>query len=861
MSILDGAGMSLFPGRRVSAWPDFPSRLVSVGLIRSLAALLRALVLVAWLVVPVEAAVLVSNIDQTDSDSGLGYSPVARDFGFYGYRLFGNAQGFTTGSHGTGYRLASVEIEFSRFDAGIEYTVSIRDSSGDEPGTVVGTLNKPTFSAFSQDKVLTFSAAEGGILLSADTKYFVVVDATSSTGEDQAAGWRITESDDEDSGAATGWTIDNEHVYRTNSGDDNDWNANLLPSSLKLRINGAAAIPRVTVAPVSSPVTEGLAAEFAVTVDTAPSSNLMVKLNVADASGGDFVDSGNEGEKTMTIMANASSATYRVSTMADSMDEPDGEVTLTVNAGTGYELGSASTASVMLSDDDATVVSLAYTGTGPVTEGGTVEFTVTLGRALVAGEIIDVPLSVSGMGVTTADWSLATKTGAGLNTGVTLSGTNTAMPNVRFSGADAQTATLVLTAVADDVSETGGETVTVELGPDGTGTNGFDRTALSTNVGGGADPHATSDEFSVTVNDLVVPELSIALPAVEGASRNALGRQVHGEAGLHGGPAASFDVSLTPAPSAAQTVCVRVSETGGDRVAAASEGVRTVSVPTTGSTSISVGWTDTAADDIDSVVTVAAVVPSDPSCSQTGYTVSATAGSDAVLVTDDDPTAVRLAGTDLVMFEGDASDTAAVTVMLGRALLAGEIVEVPLQLSSTTGARLPGSTDGGNADHDFTVSVSGTGVTASGTDTADPVLTFTGHGTDTVQEATVTLAPVAGRDDGDTANEVVTLQVSPGIGSRTGTTVSGGASRHADFQVNVVLADDDGGGADIGFSAGELRLLETGSAVYTVALAAQPTADVDMTITRGGMHSSAAAINPSSHTFTSGNWNEPVTVT
>lgn len=67
----------------------------------------------------------------------------------------------------------------------------------------------------------------------------------------------------------------------------------------------------------------------------------------------------------------------------------------------------------------------------------TVEFTVTLGRALVAGEIIDAPLSISSAGVTTGDWSLALKTGSGLNTGVTLSGETTATPKVRFSGAAA----------------------------------------------------------------------------------------------------------------------------------------------------------------------------------------------------------------------------------------------------------------------------------------------------------------------------------------------------------------------------------------------------------------------------------------
>ncbi len=158
------------------------------------------------------------------------------------------------------------------------------------------------------------------------------------------------------------------------------------------------------------------------------------------------------------------------------------------------------------------IVSLARVGTGAVTEGDTVEFTVTLGRALVAGEIVDVPLSVSGTNVTTGDWSLAGKSGA-TNTGVTLSGETTATPQVRFSGAGAQTATLELTAATDGASE-GNETFTIALGPDGTGTNGFDRTTLGTNVGGGANPHATANSFDVVVADGITGSLTFSPASV-----------------------------------------------------------------------------------------------------------------------------------------------------------------------------------------------------------------------------------------------------------------------------------------------------------------------------------------------------------
>ena len=184
----------------------------------------------------------------------------------------------------------------------------------------------------------------------------------------------------------------------------------------------------------------------------------------------------------------------------DAVDEPDGAVTCTLLPGTGYTVSSTGgTRTLVVTDDDPTIVSLARVGSGAVDEGSTAEFTVTLGRALVSGEIVDVPLAVGGT-ASTADWSLALKSGGSLNTGVTLTGQATATPKLRFSGAAAQTATLVLTATADSWYDHG-ETVTVALGPDGTGTNGFDRSSLGTNVGGGADPHGSANEFTVTITD------------------------------------------------------------------------------------------------------------------------------------------------------------------------------------------------------------------------------------------------------------------------------------------------------------------------------------------------------------------------
>ena len=226
-----------------------------------------------------------------------------------------------------------------------------------------------------------------------------------------------------------------------------------------------------------------------------------------------------------------SSFTHKIIINGDTDPEPNETVTIELNQlvvrsnpseSTPSDVIISSTAGSVtftIEDDDPTIVSLARTGsTGAVSEGQMVEFTVILSRSLIAGEIIDVPLSIGGTGVTTEDWNLATKTGTGLNTGVTLSGTDTATPQVRFSGMGADTATLVLRTVDDDTSEKV-ETFNIALGPDGTGTNGFDRTDLTTNVGGGANPHPTNNSFTLTVNNINPPAAPTGLTATAGSGQ------------------------------------------------------------------------------------------------------------------------------------------------------------------------------------------------------------------------------------------------------------------------------------------------------------------------------------------------------
>ena len=100
-------------------------------------------------------------------------------------------------------------------------------------------------------------------------------------------------------------------------------------------------------------ITEGEDATFTVTVSPTPTDNVTVDLTIAQ-TGGDFVAASNLGTQSVTV-GTGGTATYRVTTVDDPTDEPDGTVTAEVIAGTGYTRhASQHTASVSVNDNDAT---------------------------------------------------------------------------------------------------------------------------------------------------------------------------------------------------------------------------------------------------------------------------------------------------------------------------------------------------------------------------------------------------------------------------------------------------------------------------------------------------------------------------
>ena len=380
---------------------------------------------------------------------------------------------------------------------------------------------------------------------------------------------------------------------------------------------------------------------------------------------------------------------------------------------------------------------------------------------------------------------------------------------------------------------------------------------------------ANTLSFTMTINDPPV-RIGVSLPRQEGVSRVG-GKQPQEEST----GSVAFDLSADEPLPNNLTVCVWVTESGGNRVAAGDKSLQTVTLlasgTSNGSGSYPVNWTDTAADDPDSTVRVQVAPPELTECTATSgsYAVSADDPWDEILIQDDEDTTVSLTSTDVTMTEGDASDTATLTISLDRRLYAGETIGVPIALTTSTGARLPGSTDSGTANHDFEVTAAAasmhSGVTLVNASTANPRVVFTGHDSNTVQTATVTLTPVASRDDPDAAHETITATIThPGS---LDTTVSGGVTAHAtNNAATLTLADDEAAPPPVTCSAQNpifndtsLRILETGETTYCVRLTTAPSGgDTTVTIGRIG---GGATVSPASLTFTSSNYQTPQQVT
>ena len=328
-----------------------------------------------------------------------------------------------------------------------------------------------------------------------------------------------------------------------------------------------------------SDVTEGGDTEFTMTAKPVPAADLDVTVAVAQS--GDF--GATTGVRTVTIPPSGS-YTLTVATSDDSRDEADGSVTATLNSGSGYTVSEAAgSATVAVSDDDLAPVDVCVTalsGDGSVTGEWTGECD-SVGRSGRYARFFT--FSLDNQAAVRIDLESSWDTYMFLRSGLGRDGQKLHHDDDGGNGRNSQISESLaageytIEATTYGREKTGAFTLTVVGLPDQ------------------APPAAG-------------PEISIAA-----------GTDI-----TEGGDA-TFTVTATPKPSADLDITVEVSQ-GGDY---ASTGSQTVTIPTTGSQTLTVTTTDDANDEPDGSVTATI-------STGTGYTVSSSASSATVAISDDD---------------------------------------------------------------------------------------------------------------------------------------------------------------------------------------------------------------------------------
>ena len=612
----------------------------------------------------------------------------------------------------------------------------------------------------------------------------------------------------------------------------------------------------VTITAGTSPVNEGTAATFTVTASAAaPTGGLTVNVSVTDS--GNFI-SGTI-PTMVTINVGATTATLTVNTDDDSVDEVGGAITAMVTAGTGYDVGTAASASVAVNDNDGAVepsVSITAVNTS-VTEGTDATFTVTASMMPSSDLTVNVSVTQSGSfisgtaptmvtitsGTTTATLPVATVDDRIDENNGSITATVTGGSGYTVGASSSATV-----AVNDDdvagitVSQTTGLTTT-EAGGTATFTVVLDSEPTANVVIGVRSSDTNEGTVSPTMLTFTNSDWNQPQPVtvtgvddavadgdqayrVELAAATSMDANYNGEdpadvsvtneddltvtitAGtspVNEGTAATFTVTASAAaPTGGLTVNVSVTDSGNF----ISGTIPTMVMINSGATTatLTVNTDDDSVDEVGGAIT--AVVTAG-----TGYDVG-TAASASVAVNDND---------------------GAVEPSVSISAVNASVTEGTDATFTVTASMMPSS--------DLTVNVS---VTQSGSfisGTAPTMVTIT-SGTTT---ATLPVATVADRIDEN--NGSVTATVTGGSGYTVG----------ASSSATVTVNDDDTAGITVSQTTGLTTTEAGGTATFTVVLDSEPTANVVIGVSSSDTNE--GTVSPTMLTFTNSDWNQPQPVT
>ncbi len=356
---------------------------------------------------------------------------------------------------------------------------------------------------------------------------------------------RVTVEDDPDPAAGGEYLVDEQSYEASVAVKDNE-----------------RGVPTVTIAGGDG-VTEGESAVFTLTADPAPEQDLVVSVTVSDDVTSDFVDSADEGTRTVTIRGVSDRAfarqrhttrTLTVDTVDDEEREDDGSIRVVVErdpdpAAGGEYLANTQPyqADVAVQDNERGVPTVTIEGGPAVAEGSAATFTLKADPAPERDLTVTVNIAETGGFVADDDKGQRTVVIAGVSDG--------AFAKQRHT-------TKVLTVATEDDSEieaTGDVTVTIQTDSDGH----YE-----------ADTQPWSATVEVRDNDTptvsVAPPFSVGNSATEGASL-------------------SFTLRVEPTSATELLVDVTVVQPNNDYVNADPDrgtGSRTITIPANASSAV-----------------------------------------------------------------------------------------------------------------------------------------------------------------------------------------------------------------------------------------------------------------------------------
>ena len=478
---------------------------------------------------------------------------------------------------GTGYRV------------GTENTASVTVNDNDPVASITADPTPITEGAVATFTVTLSSAAPAGgvtvrvgvtengsyIVGSAPTTVFIAVGATTGM-------LMVTTTDDTTDEPAGSITAE------LNAGAD--YTVGILSTAMVTVLDNDDPVANISAGP--SPITEGTAAIFRVTLSSAaPAGGLTIAvLTRTQTIGNEGLPILDVALETVFIASGATTGTLAVST--DDLDELGGIIFALISSGTGYTVGTPNNSATVTVYADGTVVSISA-GPSPITEGAAATFTVTLSSAAPAGG-----LTIS-VGVTERESYID-----GL------------APETVFIAAGARTVTLTVETDDDNLDESSG-IIIAEI-----------------NMGTGYTPAPGNLAAGVTVldNDDPAPVASITAPA---------------PTTITAGTDATFRVTLDrAAPAGGLTISVRVTERESYIADPAPETVFIVAGATT--VTLTVLTEDDSIDEPDGSITVTINIG-------TRYTVG-TPNRAMVTVTDDDVLLASITAADpTTITEGTAA--------------------------------------------------------------------------------------------------------------------------------------------------------------------------------------------------------------